>query len=812
MDHSTIKLNDERLKFVTTLPAADFDYTYEFPTEPDLDKLKVWLMLDHLGTRIRDMSGFANNAIIAGHPTLRRASLNLGFQQTSASFGTPVMSFNSGTDVVSQTNGEYIWIPDNPSIQFTNPLHAAGFTICLRFNCLNFSGHTPIGGGNTVRRIAAKSDTNLTGHDITTSSNGWNLVCSNNGVNNGLVFQVIHDGIEYQKRAAGFNTDTWYQVVITYDPNVTANDRIKMYVGGVLTGSNNAATLFLPTTFNLRIGARDSSSGFFQGYIHDFRLYMDKVLTQTEITNLNDNEMTIDNIPKGHAFIVQYALISTVLKRKIHVFDMDGKIKRSRVHSYNMLEKITRSKTHKFSLLFRVPTKSKTHKYHVTIQVLKQKTHRFNMAGKLTLSKTHKYNILNKVTKTKTHKFSLGGLQVQYQRFQKSTTAGSNIVQEVTFTSTPQAIIVWSDNSNLDNSYVSIFYEYYGFSDGTHHACVSGMADDNAATTDTFSGHKDDKVISLMDNDTGVVSAEATVSFSANKAIFNWTTNDNRASYIHCMALWGLNNVEVKTFTTGTSSTGLRTYALNNTSLTPTFLHTITRSGALDWTTGTAQSISIGAAVSTAKQFSISNVSEDGASSSDVKTAYSTTHCLVHYDDDDGSLEMTGSLNSFGAGTFTIDWIDAPSSSSRSFSVLALDAPKVDVGIFTQPNNVTGNQVVNTASTVDAVKGVMVFSNGETSTAVADASRISIGGGTGTGASNQGVIACSEIDGASDSITVKIQKSGAIAKIVTAHDTAASSTTQAEASLNALGTDQFTVNWSVIDSTLRKFHYIAFGS
>src|SRR5215217_5917869 len=63
MDHSTIKLNDERLKFVTTLDAGNFDFFYEFPTEPDFDKLKVWFMLDHLGTRMRDMSGFGNDAI-----------------------------------------------------------------------------------------------------------------------------------------------------------------------------------------------------------------------------------------------------------------------------------------------------------------------------------------------------------------------------------------------------------------------------------------------------------------------------------------------------------------------------------------------------------------------------------------------------------------------------------------------------------------------------------------------------------------------------------------------------------------------------
>ena len=48
MDHSTIKLNDERLKFITTL-TVNTDFFYEFPTEPDFNFLKVWFMMDHLG-------------------------------------------------------------------------------------------------------------------------------------------------------------------------------------------------------------------------------------------------------------------------------------------------------------------------------------------------------------------------------------------------------------------------------------------------------------------------------------------------------------------------------------------------------------------------------------------------------------------------------------------------------------------------------------------------------------------------------------------------------------------------------------------
>lgn len=312
MDHSTIKLNDERLKFLTTLDADDATLYYEFPNEPDNNFLKVWFMLDHLGVRVRDMSGFQNNAIVSGHPTLRRIEgLDLGYIQTAAGGGTaaaPVMLFNSGTDVVSQTDGEYIWIPDNETIRFTN-YSAAGFSITFRFAALTTGIHTYFDPHNqdpdepltAIRRIASKTD------DV---NNGWNVVI--NGPQ--LEFHIIDNGVTYQRRATGFSAGPFYQVVITYNPLAaggTAADRIKIYTAGVLiNNSASTTTLFLPFQTNLRIGARDAVSGFFHGYIHDFRIYFGKVLNQTEVTNINTNELTIDNIDKGKNFIIQYALIN----------------------------------------------------------------------------------------------------------------------------------------------------------------------------------------------------------------------------------------------------------------------------------------------------------------------------------------------------------------------------------------------------------------------------------------------------------------------------------------------------------------------
>src|SRR5215212_1051661 len=520
MDHSTIKLNDERLKFITTLPSANTDFFYEFPIEPDLNFLKVWFMLDHLVFKMRDMSGFGNDAIIAGHPTLRRSSLDLGFQQTVAGGGgpaaTPAMLFNSGIDVVSQTNGEYIWIPDNDSIKFTQ-FAATGFSMHFRFAALDFGNHVSGEFGTFVRRFAAKTDDAL---------NGWNMVLYSTdagGTTGGIEMNILHNGVTYRRRTQGYLLDTWYQIVVTYNPNATALERIKIYTSGIENSLEGITDLSIPSYTNLRIGARGAETGFFYGYLQDFRLYMGKVLTQTEVTNISANEMTIDNIPKGHLFVIQYAMISQAMRSRTHKYNINGRIKRFTTHKYNLTKKLTATKTHKFSLGTKV-VRTRTHKFNIVKIVTRTRTHKYNMGGTLKLTRTHKFNILTKVTRTRTHKFNIGGLRTQYQRFLKSTTAGSNITQDVTYSATPQAIIVWSDGNTQDNTFANHYSLYYGFSDGTHHASVSGLSRDGQTTsTDTFSGNRSDKVISLMNTNTSTMVAEATVSFAANKATFNWT-------------------------------------------------------------------------------------------------------------------------------------------------------------------------------------------------------------------------------------------------------------------------------------------------
>ena len=808
MDHSTIKLNDERLKFITTLQGANTDFFYEFPTEPDFNFLKVWFMLDHLGARMRDMSGLGNDAFIVGHPTLRRSGLDMGFQQTASGGGmsaTPVMLFNSGTDVVSQKNGEYVWIPDNSSVKFT--LFPVGFSITFRFNCLDFNNHTNADNVTNVRRFAAKTDDAL---------NGWNLVVyptNAGGTTGGVEMNIVHNGVTYQRRTTGYNINTYYQVVVTYDPNVTANLRIKIYTGGIENTIAGFTNLFLPTQTNLRIGARDSENGFFYGYLQDFRLYMGKVLTQAEITNINSNEISIDNITKGRIFVVQYALISGAMRSKTHKFNIGGRVIRSKIHKFNVTKKLVLTHTHRFVMVKGV-SRTRTHKFSMAGFVSRTRTHKFSLGGHIVKTKTHKYNITQTIARTRTHKFNMGGTVAQYIRFLKSTTAGSNIIQDVALTNTPQCVIIWSDGTTSDNTFNNGYQFYYGYSDGTNNACVSSLHADNVTTTDAFSGHKTDKAIAMMNATIGTVASEAAVTFTTNNARFTWSTNDNRAVYIHMLAISGVAAAEVKSFTTGQTTTGTRTYSLNNSSIIPNFVQTINNGSTANWATTMADAISIGSAAGTTKQWSIANNGEDAQSiAADffARSYYDSSNVLVGIDDDTGSIEMVATLSSFGTGNFVLNWTDAPISSTAIFSALCIQGGNIDVGGFAEPG-ATGTQVTNVASTVNTAVGLMIYNTNTTASGLnTSGSFFSVGGASGTGASAQGVVTVGDPDATSATQPVRINKTGSIVKTILPTAIATSSTTSSEASVSALGVDSFTLNWSARDST-RRNHFVIFGT
>lgn len=798
MDHSTVKINDERLKFLTTIPRDN--ELYEMPNEPDGDKLKIWLMLDHLGTKVLDASGFGHNGNLHGHPTMHRSDLDMGFMQSSDSPAFPAMSFNTALDSVGNPTGEHIQVINHPDLQFSQ--YSNGFSVAFRFNCVDFSFDTTSGSFN--RRFASKQDD---------PDNHWVVVFD---VTGDIDFQVTDGGVLYKRDFDALQLNTWYQVVMTYDPNAgsTSADRIKIYVDGIEGSSASGVTLIPPPSNirNLYIASRTASTAFFRGFIQDFRIYMDKVLTQQEVTNLNTNELSITDIPKGRVFVINYALINAFTALKTHRYSI-GRLFTTRTHKYNVLEFLTIPRTHKFILLNSI-TALRTHKYNIPLFALR--THKFDMGGVITATKTHKYNMLQPLTATKTHKFNLltTDLKAELVHFTKSTSLSTPVEQEITFNETPQAIIVWSDGSTASSDTFSADYHfYYGFSDGTRHSCISAIAKNGLGTSDTFSGNRNTRVISLMNTTLGSPVAEATVAFSTNKATFTWVSNDNRAVNIYCMAIYGVADACVETYQVNTTSTGSQAYNLptGHTTTVGKFVQLISMGGLLNsWSIGFGNAVAVGSATSSSARWTVSNVSRDATAVADSARSYKTDKVLSVFDDDNTTLlEVEADFESFGTGTFTLNHTTAPPLATKCFGALVIDDSNIAVGSLTEPAT-TGTQVISTAANVDDVKGVMFYQNQNTSAGIATSSAISVGGASGPTSSEQGVISARDADNADPTIAVRIHRNNMVIKSISEASPVSSSSTTSEADLDSFGTDQFTLNWSSRNST-RTTLYWAIG-
>ena len=105
----------------------------------------------------------------------------------------------------------------------------------------------------------------------------------------------------------------------------------------------------------------------------------------------------------------------------------------------------------------------------------------------------------------------------------------------------------------------------------------------------------------------------------------------------------------------------------------------------------------------------------------------------------------------------------------------------------------------------------MVLGNGQITTP-SPVAIMTIGGGSGTGSTAQGLVVARDTDVVDPTVSVSLNKTGTITSSITSVATATSSTTTTEGALSNLGTDQFTINWTTLDANARRFFYMVFGN
>ena len=301
--------------------------THKVPVEPDGKLLTFWIKANHTGLFLKDSSrynptpdDYKGNF---NYPLRIKSNNNRHFCLVdSQGLDLGYLGKKNGVNSVTawQLNGvdESAQVDDNPIIRVKDT--TTGISIAAWVKFLDFAPHNGV-----ERRILAKSDN---------ATNGYALFVT---PEQKIVFSVQFKGVEYKT----INTtqivlhNTWNLIVATFTSTL-GSESAKVYVNGNL-GTNEYYAQ--PVTYpdinsfpNTRLqlftnGIKtlinhfdqdvpppwDFDTGNLKGMVRDVKIWREKVLTQQEITNYNNNKVSISNLALGQSHIAGFVWSQSVL-------------------------------------------------------------------------------------------------------------------------------------------------------------------------------------------------------------------------------------------------------------------------------------------------------------------------------------------------------------------------------------------------------------------------------------------------------------------------------------------------------------------
>lgn len=306
---------------ITTLPV------HKVPEEPDGTFLVFWLKANHTGLDLNDSSKYnvgidefefetGGGGGGSGNTTIARVNhnkhlclvdsggLDLGYLGKKDGVNSVTAWGLNGTDESAQVTN----IVDNQRVRVKGT--TTGFSITAWVKISDFSQHNTIN-----RRIIAKTDD---------ATNAYALFVTST---NKAVFAVKFNNTEYKvETPATLVTNTWYFIAATFKSSAT--QEAKIYLNGTVSTTAFAATVTYPNinylpAANLQLFTNgmvrlidplvtdvpppyDFDTGNFKGMVRDIRIWREKILTQTEITNFNGNKVSITNVGFGGSHIAGF--------------------------------------------------------------------------------------------------------------------------------------------------------------------------------------------------------------------------------------------------------------------------------------------------------------------------------------------------------------------------------------------------------------------------------------------------------------------------------------------------------------------------
>ncbi len=283
--NSGIKLQTD-LNGATTF---EFDKEYYPPSEPDNNKLKLWIKGYNLGNYMHDFAQFGNVTALNGDPILVDGA---PFDYGIHTYGVKSVCLRFNRPTSTAENQEYIRVDDNARLRVQGI--GTGNSYFIRFKIYSL-----VQQGGIDRTLFAKKDNN-------TPTDGVMLKVGSDGR---LKFHIKKSGIEYNRQTSVgvITTDTVYDVWVTYTVSGSVQ---KIYINNVDQSLSDpgaagwSGTSSLDDMFVFRRGS--DSSGYVYGDLYDFEMFQEKVVSATEVGRHYTNKWTIADIPFGQVIVSNY--------------------------------------------------------------------------------------------------------------------------------------------------------------------------------------------------------------------------------------------------------------------------------------------------------------------------------------------------------------------------------------------------------------------------------------------------------------------------------------------------------------------------
>ena len=339
-------IDDSRLKYqeIAHINTKSSDTIFQLPFEPDLQFLTVWLTCESWSNIMPDASLMGNDARF-----VPANDIPVGFDGPSKGYGggsvsmeldgeTQSLDISDSTEIqlLGTTTGISIGALINPATFNQTDTGQFRYIVSKVDDANNYygiwleagQGAATGAGGFTSHFTAQFANVTITGGFSAHFTAGFANLTGIGGFGAGDEIQeeqpapsgVIHFWIWDAANNRSVRTvvnvlalDTWYWVVCTFNQS---NNVALIYVNGlpapVVADQITDGTILSGTGNYIKDMHVFSAAGdgFFQGRVADFRFYREKVLTDPEVLNLNNNMVTIANIPFGNISRIGFSLIN----------------------------------------------------------------------------------------------------------------------------------------------------------------------------------------------------------------------------------------------------------------------------------------------------------------------------------------------------------------------------------------------------------------------------------------------------------------------------------------------------------------------